>query len=163
MHGLGLTQEQAQGIVAMDAQRIREAVANNKAAEKAAYDEGITTLKAEWGDAFDQKMHQATSVIEQGAPAEKREELIERWGSDLDLVRALSKMGELLLEDTMANTDGQGTRASTPDELENQANELMQTPGYIEQRLPEATMERIRKEIHALHAKARVARGEQSK
>lgn len=158
MHGLGLTQEQVQGVVAMDAKRVQEAMTQRDAAEKSAYEEGVKTLKAEWGDAFDQKMHQANSVIAQGVPAEKEEELLERWGNDLDLVRALSKMGELLLEDTMAETGGPGARASTPDELENKAKELMQTPGYLESRLPEATMERLRKEIHALHEQARAAR-----
>jgi len=159
MHDLGLTQEQAQGMVAMDAARVQEAMTQRDAAQKAAYDEGVKTLKAEWGDAYPQKMHQANAVIEQGVPADQKEELLERWGNDIELTRALSKMGELLLEDTMADAGGAGERASTPDELENKAKELIQTPGYLEGRLPEATVNRLRKEIHALHEKARAARG----
>jgi len=159
MHALGLTQEQAQGMVAMDAARVKEAMTQRDAAKKAAYDEGIKILKTEWGDAFPQKMHQAQAVIEQGVPAEQKEELLEKWGNDLDLIRALSKMGELLLEDTMADTGGAGERAMTPEDLENKAKEIMQTPGYLEGRLPEATRERLRKEIHSLHEKARIARG----
>jgi hypothetical protein len=159
MHGLGLTQEQAQGMVANDAKRVQDAMTARDAAQKAAYDEGVKTLKAEWGDAFDQKMHQADSVIAQAVPADKKDELLERWGNDLDLVRALSKTGELLLEDTMAAAGGAGERAMTPDELENQAKELVATPGYLEGRLPEATRKRLAQEIHALHEKARATRG----
>jgi len=158
MHELGLTQTQAQGLVAMDAARAQDAMTQRDAAQQTAYDDGIKSLKVEWGDAFDQKMHQANSVIEQGVPADKKEELIAKWGNDLDLVRALSKMGELLLEDTMPDAGGAGERASTPDELEAQAKELMQTPGYIDIRLPEATSRRLAKEISALYAKARAAR-----
>ncbi|HUX02711.1 MAG TPA: hypothetical protein VMY35_17250 [Phycisphaerae bacterium] len=160
LHGLGLTQKQVQGVVNLDAERVKEAMAKNEAAVKTAYEEGLKTLKTEWGDAFKQKMHQAKSVIAQSVPAEKEAELLERWGNDLDLVRALSTMGELLLEDTMADAGGAGTRPMTPDELENKAKELMQTPGYIEGRLPEAKQERLRKEIHALYEQAGVARAE---
>ena len=159
MHGLGLTQEQAQGIVALDAARVKEAMTQRDAAQQAAYDEGVKTLKAEWGDAFKQKMHQANSVIEQAVPADKKEELLERWGNDLDLTRALSKMGELLLEDTLVDAGGAGHRAMTPEEMEAKAREIMQTPGFVESRLPEATKARLTKEIHDLFAKARTARG----
>ena len=159
MHGLGLTQEQAQGIVALDAARVQAAMTQRDAADKAAYEEGVKTLKAEWGDAYPQKMHQANSVIEQAVPADKKEALLERWGNDLDLTRALAKMGELLLEDMMADAGGAGHRAMTPEDMENKAKELIQTPGYMEGRLPEATMARLRKEIHTLHEQARVARG----
>lgn len=159
MHELGLTQGQAQGIVALDAARVQEAMTQREAADKAAYEEGVKTLKTEWGDAFPQKMHQAQSVIEQAVPADKKEELLERWGNDIDLTRALSKMGELLLEDTLADAGGAGARAMTPDDMENKAKELIQTPGYLEGRLPEATRTRLAKEIHALHEKARATRG----
>ena len=159
MHGLGLTQEQAQGMVANDAKRVQDAMTQRDAAQKAAYEEGVKTLKAEWGDAYEQKMHQADSVIAQAVPADKKDELLERWGNDLDLVRALSKMGELLLEDTMADAGGAGQRAMTPDDLENKAKELVATPGYLEGRLPEATRKRLAQEIHALHEKARAVRG----
>lgn len=159
MHGLGLTQEQAQGIVALDATRVQAAMTQREAADKAAYEEGVKTLKAEWGDAYPQKMHQANSVIEQAVPADKKEALLERWGNDLDLTRALAKMGELMLEDTLVDAGGAGHRAMTPEDMENKAKELIQTPGYIEGRLPEATMARLRKEIHTLHEQARVARG----
>lgn len=158
MYELGLTQEQAQGMVAIDAKRAQETLAQREASQKVAYDEGLKALKVEWGDAFPQKMQQANAVIEQGVPAEKKDELLERWGNDPDLVRALSKMGELLLEDTMPDAGGAGARASTPDELESQAKELMQTPGYIDGKLPEATKNRLTKEIHALYEKARMAR-----
>lgn len=160
MHDLGLTQAQAQGMVALDVTRAQEAKAQRNSAQEAAYDEGLKTLKKEWGDAFDQKMHQANAVIEQGVPAEKREELLERWGNDLDLVRTLSKTGELLLEDTLADAGGAGDRGLTPDEMEAKAKELISTPGYLDGRLPEATRDRLRKEIHLLHEKAREARGE---
>jgi len=159
MHGLGLTQEQAQGIVALDAARVKEAMTQRDAAQTAAYDEGVKTLKAEWGDAYKQKMHQANSVIEQAVPADKKEELLARWGNDLDLTRALSKMGELLLEDTMPDAGGAGQRAMTPEDMENKAKELMQTPGFLEGRIPEATKARLTKEIHSLYEKARAARG----
>lgn len=158
MHGLGLTPEQVQGVVAFDANRTREAIAKQQASDEAAYDEGMKLLRKEWGDAFDQKMRQANALIEKGVPEDKREGLLARWGNDPDLVRALSKMGELLLEDTVADAGGAGARAMTPDELENKAKELMQTPGYIEGRLPEATMTRLQKEIHSLYEQARKAR-----
>ena len=159
MHDLGLTQEQAQGMVANDAKRVQDAMTARDAAQKAAYDEGVKTLKAEWGDAYEQKMHQADSVIAQAVPADKKDELLERWGNDLDLVRALSKMGELLLEDTMADAGGAGQRAMTPEELDNKANDLIATPGYLDGRLPEAARERLRREIAALQDKAYEVRG----
>ncbi|MBE3039223.1 MAG: hypothetical protein IMZ62_10480 [Chloroflexi bacterium] len=158
MHDLGLTKEQAKGVMAYDAKRTQDAMTKLASAQKSGYDDGKKVLRAEWGDAFDQKMHLAHRVIEENVPADQREELLEKWGNDLDLVRVLATMGASMLEDSLPDTGGAGKGAMTPDELEAQARELIQSPGYIDGRLPEATRERIRKESHALFEKARLAR-----
>jgi hypothetical protein len=158
MHGLGLTQEQVKGVMALDIQNAQKAIADRDSSRKTAYDAGLKVLKAEWGDAFDLKMQMANRVIEENVPADKKEEVLERWGNDLELTRVLSAIGETMLEDTMADAGGAGQGPQTPDELERQARELVSTPGYLDGRLSEATRERLRKEIHDLNEKARRAR-----
>jgi hypothetical protein len=162
MHGLGLTQEQAAGMMGWDFQRMQKAIADREGAQKTAYDTALKVLQTEWGDAFPQKMKLANRVIAENVenvPADKREELSERWGNDLELIRVLSAIGETMLEDKMADGGGAGQGVLTPDDLERKARELVATPGYLEGRLPEATRERLRKEIRALHEKSRIARG----
>ena len=162
MHGLGLTQEQAAGIMGWDFQRMQKAIADREGAQKTAYDAALKVLQTEWGDAFPQKMKLANRVIAENmenVPADKREELSDRWGNDLELIRVLSAIGETMLEDKMADGGGAGQGALTPDDLERKARELVATPGYLEGRLPEATREKLRKEIHDLQEKARIARG----
>jgi hypothetical protein len=149
MHSLGLTQEQVKGVMALDAKRVQTFEAAQAAAAQKQHDDAMAALKTEWGEAFESKTHLMKLAIAEYVPTEELQRLQEKFGNDADLIRVLSRVGSTLTEGKMPNPESHQTGALTPAEHLSRAKELMATPGYANGQMPDATRDRIQKEIDA--------------
>ncbi len=153
MHRGGFTQKQVDIVMALDAKRIAQGVKENEEAQVAEREEVERALREKWGEAFDERLGIANRMIEENVSAEAKESILAIIGNNPHVADLLATIGKKFMEDTVIHHDGTGT-ALTPEECLSRAKQLMETPGYAVGTLPEATRNRLQKEIDDLYRKA---------
>ena len=154
LHEAGLTQGQLNAVLALDAKRVAASVAHQETAAAEATQAAEAALRTKWGNAYDERLHMANRMISENVPEDRREAILAQIGNNPDVADFLATIGKKFMEGTVANPDGGSASALTPAECENRARELMATPGYVQGTLPQATRERIGREINALYRAA---------
>lgn len=152
LHAAGLTQKQVDAVMALDMKRLVTGREQLAAREKAELEAAEKTLRAEWGDGYEARLHLANRVVSENTTEEERPVVLEAIGNNPVVANFLANIGKKFMEGSLINADGSKT-AMTPEECRNRAKELMSTPGYVEGTLPPATMERLRAEIAGLYSK----------
>jgi len=155
LHKAGLTQEQVDIVMAVDQKRLVKGLEQLKAQEEAASKEAETALRTRWGPAYDERLHIANRMIaENVANEEEKAELLSLIGNKVRIADFLATIGKKFMEGKLITGGVQSTQM-TPQEHETRGRELMETPGFIQGTLPQATRDRLQKEIDAHYAAAR--------
>lgn len=127
-HGLGLTQEQAQGVFSAYLKNQGE-VMSGALKETAAAE---TALREEWGDAYEQRIQIANQAVQQVMP-EGYAELCEQMGLGRNPlhIRAMEKIGRMALEDeVLRDITPSGQMTAGVEEMREQISELKANPAY---------------------------------
>lgn len=128
-HRHGLTPEQYSGVVTdyMEMQRISQAEARKP------FDEGIASLKGEWGAAFEDRSGKAAGIMEKFGFPPQAIEAFKNGTVDAASMKAVYAMSEAIGTEGMNLTTqqtGNNTAALTPLEAEHRINEIMNGPEY---------------------------------
>lgn len=151
-HELGLNQKQAASMYARYSDMVKDTMevqAGETASRKVAAEE---ELKKEYGQAYDGKMTLANRAIEQlGGDALIQAVAESGLGLNPAMVKAFAKIGELFGEDI--GLDKQGEPLATPDDLQQQIDELMQKPAYLnaQEASHRSVVARVTKLMQQLH------------
>jgi hypothetical protein len=125
MHGLGLTQTQATGLLAKYRESIGGQYGQITEKTKAEQTQAQEGLKKEYGQAFDKKMNDATQYI-RGVLGEKADALIQKHQFDADFIRVMVTAAEANREHP--RVDGKSVPingALSPAEAKQELAELM--------------------------------------
>lgn len=124
-HGLNLLPLQAKGLVEWFAKANIEAENAQKSAYETARNEGINSLKKEWGDAFTNEVAKAKAALREFADDAGKEFFQNtNLGSNPHFVKMLAKMGATLAEDRIKGEGGSGHGQYTPSQAMQRIAEL---------------------------------------
>lgn len=130
LHKMGIPPAGAQALVDLYAGHVAQqgkAMADQQAAQAT---ETVAALKTEWGKAYDQNIALAGRAVKHFGGDALVEALNTSGAGNLpELIRAMSKVGELLGEDTL-KTGQSGGMMLTPAEALAEANKVMNSPEY---------------------------------
>lgn len=88
-----------------------------------------TGLYSDWGNAYEQKKHFGNKAIEHGTEGESpefKQRIVEKYGSDPDLVRLLSNLGSKFIESTSPDA----AMIPTPGDIQEQINTETAHPAH---------------------------------
>ena len=89
-------------------------------------EEGINSLKEEWGEAFEQNVFKAKAAVNEFGGEQLKAYLNETGlGNDPNLIKAFAKIGESFLKEDNFNDQGKPAYAMSPAEAQQKANEIM--------------------------------------
>ena len=135
-HQTGVLPKQAQAMFDMiNEQNLNSSKAQQESAN-AKYQEGVESLKAKWGDAYERKLTVAERTLNKFADEDQVKALAATGIFDNAQVTELFvKIGESLNEDVIPddNTAGFGL---TPDEIESKVQDLFNDPAFLNSRHP---------------------------
>lgn len=133
-HKIGLTDKQAQAVMAFNNGNVLAGIKNMAAQQEAEMKQLTDTLHAEWGRAYEQKLHYGNMALERatGGNAELKARVSERFGNDPDFIRIMGNLGGMFAEHGVA-----GASVPTPNDLQTKINTLMQGPAYMNVAHPE--------------------------
>lgn len=122
MHGLGLSNKQAQGILSLYGELLGDAVAQ----EKAGFDAGQAALKEAWGESYTKNLGRANFALSTLGDADTVKAITgdPKLMNNPALVKLLAKMGENLEDDTTANQMEAGEIEAT--------DALMRSAAYLD-------------------------------
>ena len=161
LHGAGLTQAQVDAVMALDAKRITDGIAQSEQADDAARKEAEETLRKKWGDAYDERKALANRMIGENVAAEDEEKVLEVIGNNPYVADFLANIGKKFMEGKLVTPDAVPEGAMTPAEAKLKMNEL------IAERAKEPNMrwenpakyERMNKDIERLSAASLAGQG----
>ena len=128
-HKLGLLPTQAQGMVSYYNEMIGKQLADAESVSTSQREKAMTELKTEWGQAYDQKLQKANTVVSSVFPKGIMSMNLEdgtKFGDHPEVIKAFAALGEKMGEDDIIKSDG--PVYMTPKEIEKQIGELQQ-PG----------------------------------
>tara|TARA_Y100000310_G_scaffold49931_1_gene46098 strand:- start:114 stop:965 length:852 start_codon:yes stop_codon:yes gene_type:complete len=128
-HKLGLLPTQAQGVVSYYNEMIGKQLADAESVSTSQREKAMTELKTEWGQAYDQKLQKANTVVSSVFPKGIMSMNLEdgtKFGDHPEVIKAFAALGEKMGEDDIIKSDG--PVYMTPKEIEKQIGELQQ-PG----------------------------------
>ncbi len=141
-HKIGLSQKQVQEFVEWDVGQKAAANEASNSASESATNEGLNSLKAEWGDAFDQNKNIANRAVEEfvsdGELDFMKDTVVDgvKLADHPTLVKLFANIGKGMMES--GKLEGVGSeQAMTPQEMEDKRNSLMSNPAYTDNRHPE--------------------------
>ena len=127
-HKLGLLPTQAQGVVSYYNEMIGKQLADAESVSTSQREKAMTELKTEWGQAYDQKLQKANTVVSSVFPKGIMSMNLEdgtKFGDHPEVIKAFAALGEKMGEDDIIKSDG--PVYMTPKEIEKQIGELQQT------------------------------------
>ncbi len=128
-HKLGLLPTQAQGMVSYYNEMIGKQLADAESVSTSQREKAMTELKTEWGQAYDQKLQKANTVVSSVFPKGIMSINLEdgtKLGDHSEVIKAFAALGEKMGEDDIIKSDG--PVYMTPKQIEKQIGELQQ-PG----------------------------------
>ena len=128
-HKLGLLPTQAQGMVNYYNEMVGKQLADAESISTSQREKAMTELKTEWGQAYDQKLQKANTVVSSVFPKGIMSMNLEdgtKFGDHPEVIKAFAALGEKMGEDDIIKSDG--PVYMTPKEIEKQIGELQQ-PG----------------------------------
>ena len=154
-HSEGLRPSTVQKLIALDDNRMmamRQAMASAETQAKA---DAVQTSKTKWGDAYDERLHLANRMINENTDeGDHREAVLNAIGNDAEVADFLANIAKKFVEHRIISAD---ISQPTPVEALAKAEELRNTPGYINGELHKtspATHKRITDEITEIMKKA---------
>ncbi len=127
-HKLGLLPTQAQGMVSYYNEMIGKQLADAESVSTSQREKAMTELKTEWGQAYDQKLQKANTVVSSVFPKGIMSMNLEdgtKFGDHPEVIKAFAALGEKMGEDDIIKSDG--PVYMTPNQIEKQIGELQQT------------------------------------
>ena len=127
-HKLGLLPTQAQGMVNYYNEMVGKQLADAESISTSQREKAMTELKTEWGQAYDQKLQKANTVVSSVFPKGIMSMNLEdgtKFGDHPEVIKAFAALGEKMGEDDIIKSDG--PVYMTPKEIEKQIGELQQT------------------------------------
>ena len=128
-HKLGLLPTQAQGMVNYYNEMVGKQLADAESVSTSQREKAMTELKTEWGQAYDQKLQKANTVVSSVFPKGIMSINLEdgtKFGDHPEVIKAFAALGEKMGEDDIIKSDG--PVYMTPNQIEKQIGELQQ-PG----------------------------------
>ncbi len=123
LHKVGLTQKQVEAVMSLDAKRLKASVEASTAAATAQREAVESSLRAKWGNAFEERLHIANRVISENVAEADRPALLEAIGNNAVVAELLANVGKKFTEGKLVNTDAASTKA-TPAEAKLKASEI---------------------------------------
>jgi len=132
-HDTGLTQQQANNILSLYSQiQEQEAESNDKQLDDMKVQSQIS-LQREWGRDYDGKLDYAKRAFGQIGTPELSKLMDESGlGSHPEVIRAFSKVGEMLGEDSLVIGSGLGANSMSPDEAKEKIQSLYRDKEFSE-------------------------------
>jgi|TARA_R100001530_G_scaffold32974_1_gene25884 hypothetical protein len=127
-HKLGLLPTQAQGMVNYYNEMVGKQLADAESISTSQREKAMTELKTEWGQAYDQKLQKANTVVSSVFPKGIMSINLEdgtKLGDHSEVIKAFAALGEKMGEDDIIKSDG--PVYMTPKQIEKQIGELQQT------------------------------------
>jgi hypothetical protein len=94
-------------------------------------DKGISSLKNNWGNAYDSKVKAAQVAINHFGDDALRKRLEDTgFGNDAELIRVFSKIGETLTDDNFKGDSNPGSFGKTPEQAQAEINDIMANPKH---------------------------------
>lgn len=135
-HKAGMNQKQAESVLGMFADHLREVERVVDEIEQREFDEAEQIIRQESGTAYDSRLHLANRMISentQGWPAEKREKLLEALNDNalkpfvMDMLANVA--GKFMEHKIIPESEFMGGK--TPAQVEGEITELKNTKGFI--------------------------------
>jgi len=155
LFGIGANQKHADIVWKFEEERIRASLKAITEAEAAEKQECEDALKQKWGDAYEERLLFANRIIEENAPGELKQQILERYGNDPIFAEYTYNIGQKFAEHPEIANKLKVSGAMSPGEANTKMKELIATPGYSNQTLKyenPAAYNRIVKEVAALAA-----------
>lgn len=125
-HKAGLLPKQAQSVMDWLMKKESDTVAAKTQAEKSTVEEGINSLKKEWGGGFEKQISLAKLAVKEVGGDEFTAYLESSGlGNNPALIKVLSKVGKLLGEDKIRGDATGSMGGQTPDEIQAEINAIM--------------------------------------
>jgi len=154
---LGLLPEQVQGLYAWFSETMGGAAQQSQQQTEQQVAENIQSLETEWGEAFDQKVAAADFAVEKLGGKELRDESNNSpMATNPKLLNALSRVGEMLKEDSAGSDTGGNSGFGdkiTPNEAKSRADDLTRKANSLGFNDPERR--RLNEEAARIRARAR--------
>ena len=127
-HKLGISKKQSDALMQFQLGESLTRYQSMMSDQERQQNETLEGLQTEWGPAFEQKKHLGNIAIEQsvGGNEEFRAKIVEKFGNDPDFIRFASNLGSKFAEAT-----GAPTSIPTPADIQDQINEEMAKPSYM--------------------------------
>lgn len=167
-HKIGLTPKQAAALSDFNNSRLVEGTKFLAAEEARAVEEATIALKAEWGEAYDERLHVANKLIADNVPdGPKKDAILKRIGNDPHVAEFLANVGMKFEEHRLiAGGDDGRSGAMTPAQAQLRIEELAATPDFATGKLMQvnpAAAKRIQSEMEACAKVIQTAREIQAK
>ncbi len=129
-HKLGLRENQGKGLIEFWNGKSISGRKNQEAETELMMADLKTSLRNEWGNAYDQKVHIGDLAMEQGVNGDDvfKEQLRQDLGNNINFIKFAANIGSLLNEHSVIST----TELPTPSDFEAQIAELSAHPSYID-------------------------------
>lgn len=136
-HKLGILPAQAQALAEWFSDINTGSEAKVQEIIKQQYNEGVNTLKQEWGNAFELNINRANKLVKEVAGPEIGKHFIDRgYGGDPQFMRFLAKTAEVLYkEHKFVDGDG-GGNPLTPTEIDAEIKKGMMDAAYMDAKHP---------------------------
>jgi hypothetical protein len=132
-HKSGILPKQAQAVMGWMVEANQNAAKAMAAQRDNELQNGIATLKREWGPAFDRELSRAERAVTEFG-GQQLHEVLKNEHIPMDvrfaLTRAFAKAGAALKEDAFAGGGNGGQMGNTPAEMKAKVEELMATDAY---------------------------------
>ena len=138
-HKLGLNAEQVKRLVAWHAGNMSNQHEAYKGIIDQSMQQGETSLRQEWGRAYDQNLEFARKAFaEYGGDELAAKMEASGMGNDPDVLRAFANIAKTTMADKdLAGPSGEARMALTPEEARAEAATIMSHPAYTDKRHPE--------------------------
>ena len=138
-HKLGLNADQVKSLVAWQAGNMGNQHEAYKGMIDQSMEQGETSLRQEWGRAYDQNLGFARKAFaEYGGDELAAKMEASGMGNDPDVLRAFANIAKTTMADKDLAGPSSGTQmALTPEEARSEASTIMSHPAYTDKRHPE--------------------------
>lgn len=124
LHKAGLTQTQLDAVMALDAKRLQTGLAQAQEAQQRAHDEAEKTLRAKYGDAYEERIHIANRMVADNVTEADKPALVQVIGDNPVVADFLATIGAKFMESKLINAEASG--AMSPSEVNAKMEELIQ-------------------------------------
>jgi hypothetical protein len=131
-HQLGLTAQQAAGILEYYGGAMKTQIEEVTSQGEAQYEEAVTALKSEFGQAYDVHIERAKRAVDHFG-GEGMWEAIDKagLGNNVEFVKAMTKVGTILAEEGPPDGERTETYGMTPAQAQAQMGQLKADPEFM--------------------------------